>query len=275
MATLTEWRPQPPKVHETAVIHPTADIDSDVEVGPYCVVGPEVFIGSGTRLHAHVVIEGQTYIGRKCEIHSGAVIGGAPQDLKYKNEPSSVSIGDGNILREFVTIHRATGEGNVTSIGDYNMVMAYAHIAHNCEIGSHITIASYVGISGHVTVEDFANFGGICGVHQYCRIGKLAMIGGMSGVVQDIPPYMLAAGRPAKVYDVNVRGLRRSGIVPNVRAELREAYKLIYRSNLNVSQALEAIEEEIEPSPELDHLVKFIRSTKNGYGGRGNNHLTL
>lgn len=259
------------QIHPTAIIDPSAEIAAGVAIGPYCIVGPQVRVGEQTRLHAHVVVECNTRIGRHCDIYSGAVLGGPPQDHKFQGETSYVEVGDHNILREFVTIHRATGEGLVTRLGSHNMVMAYAHIGHNCEIGSHVTIASYVGISGHVLIEDYANFGGICGIHQYCRIGTLAMIGGMSGIAQDVPPYMLANGRPAKVYDVNVRGLRRAGIVAKVRSELREAYKLLYRSDLNVSQALQVIEEEIERSPELDHLLEFIRSSRNGYGGRGNN----
>ncbi|HZO90764.1 MAG TPA: acyl-ACP--UDP-N-acetylglucosamine O-acyltransferase [Chthonomonadaceae bacterium] len=267
--------PQKPRIHPTAIIDPSAEIEPGVQIGPYCILGENVYIGAGAKLHAHVTIEKNTRIGRNCEVFGGAIIGGPPQDLKYKGEKSYVIIGENNIIRECVTIHCATGEGNITRLGDNNMLMAYAHVGHNCDIGNHVTIASYVGISGHVTVEDYVNFGGICGVHQYCRIGTLAMIGGMSGVVQDVPPFMLANGRPAKVYDINVRGLRRAGISAKVRGELRAAYKLLYRADLNVSQAIEAIEEEIEKSPELEHLLQFIRSTKNGYGGRGNNPSPL
>lgn len=271
MATMPDWAPQETRIHPTAIIDKSAEIEPGVEIGPYCIVGKRVLIGEGTVLHAHVVLEQNTQIGRNCQIYSGAVLGGPPQDHKYKGETSYVILGDDNIVRECVTIHRSTGEGNATRLGDHNMLMAYAHVGHNCDIGSHVTIASYVGISGHVTVEDYANFGGLCGVHQHCRIGTLTMIGGMSGVGQDIPPYMMALGCPAKVYDVNVRGLRRAGVVAKVRGELRQAYKLLYRSKLNGSQALEAIEDEIEMSPELEHLLEFIRSTRDGFGGRGNN----
>ncbi len=272
---MSELPLQPPRIHPTALIDPSAEIGPGVQIGPYCIVEEDVWVGAGTTLQSHVVIQKHSRVGRNCQLHTGANLGGPPQDLKFKGERSHVVLGDNNIIRECVTIHRATGEGNVTRIGNHNMLMAYAHIGHNCEIGSHVVIASYVGISGHVTVEDYANFGGISGIHQFCRIGTLAMIGGMSCVVQDVPPYMLTDGRPAKVYDVNVRGLRRSGVSAKVRGELRAAYKLLYRANLNVSQALEAIEEEIEKSPELEHLLEFIRSTKNGYGGRGNNPSPL
>ncbi|HLJ54688.1 MAG TPA: acyl-ACP--UDP-N-acetylglucosamine O-acyltransferase [Chthonomonadaceae bacterium] len=265
MITVAELR-----IHPSAVIHTSADIDSTVEIGPFCFVGENVTLGPGTRVHAGAHILKNTRIGRNCHVFTGAVIGGPPQDHKYRNEETYVEIGDENILRECVTIHRATGEGQVTRIGNGNMVMAYAHIGHNCHIGDRVTIASYVGISGHVTVEDGVNFGGSSGVHQFCRIGTLAMVGGMSGINKDVPPYMTATGLPAQVIDVNVRGLRRAGVPAKTRGDVRSAYKLLYRSNLNQSQALEAIEEEIDSSPELEHLLDFIRNTRAGTNGRGN-----
>ncbi len=169
-------------------------------------------------------------------------IGGAPQDYRFKGEDSYLKIGDGNIIREYVTIHRASGEGESTIIGDNNMLMAYCHIGHNCKLGSNITMANYVGISGHTVVEDKVVFGGIVGVHQKVCIGTLSMIGGFSKVVQDIPPFAMADGRPARVCDLNVIGLRRNGVSPKVRSDIKHAYKLLYRSKLNRSQALEAIE---------------------------------
>ena len=258
------------RIHSSAIIDTSADIEAGVEIGPFCVIGENVSVKSGTILHPGVHILQNTRIGHNCQIFSGAVIGGPPQDHKFKNEGTYVEIGDENILREYVTIHRATGEGKVTRIGDHNMIMAYAHVGHNCEIADRVIIASYVGISGHVTVEDGVNFGGSCGIHQYCRIGRLAMVGGMSGINKDLPPYMMASGLPAQVIDVNVRALRRANIQAKVRGELRAAYKLLYRSNLNQSQALQAIEEEIDPSPELEHLLNFIRNTRDGTNGRGN-----
>ena len=259
------------EIHPSAIVDPSAEIEPGTCIGPYCVIGKGVRIGAGTMLHAHVIIEQNTRLGRNCQVHPGAVLGGPPQDYKYQGETTYVEIGDNNILREFVTVHRATGEGSATRLGNDNLLMAYAHVGHNCSIGNHVTMASYTGVSGHVSVEDYANFGGHVGVHQYARVGTLAMIGGMSGVGKDIPPYMIAAGLPASVYDVNVRGLRRAGIPQKVRNELRQAYKLLYRSNLNISQALEAIDEDIERSPELEHLIAFIRDSRDGFAGRGNN----
>ncbi len=259
-----------PFIHPTAIIAPDAVVAGDVIIGAYCIVGTGVRIGYGTRLHPHVQLIENTIIGSQCEIFGGTQIGGPPQDTKFKNEVSFVEIGNKNIIREYSTIHRATGEGNYTRIGNGSMLMAYAHIGHNCEIGNNVSIASYVGISGHVLIGDSVNIGGMTGVHQHGRIGTLAMIGGLSGLNRDVPPYMIAEGRPAKVFDINIRGLRRAGIPPKVRAELRQAYKLLYRTNLNVSQALEAIEDEIEKSPELDLLLQFVRTTREGIGGRGN-----
>lgn len=261
-------------IHPTAIIDPSAEIEPGVAIGPFCIIGKQVRIGAGTVLHGHVTLESNTRIGRNCQIFGSANIGGPPQDHKYKNEETWVDIGDGNIIRENVSIHRATGEGNATRLGSHNMLMAYAHVGHNCDIADHVTIASYVGISGHVTVEEYANFGGMCGVHQKARIGRYAMIGGMSGVTQDIAPFMIATGAPAKVFDINVRGLVRAGMAPKVRRDLREAFKIIYRSNLNLTQALEKIEAEVEKSPELNHLLEFINITRNGYNGRGNDPKT-
>lgn len=257
------------RIHSTAIIDETAQIADDVEIGPFCYIGANVKIGAGTVLLSRVDIVRNTTIGKNCQIHSGAVIGGPPQDRKYQGEESYVVIGDSNILREYVTIHCATGEGEATRVGDRNMIMAYAHIGHNCNIGNMINIASYAGISGHVVVEDGVNIGGICGLHQKCRIGKLAMVGGMSGIVQDIPPFMLASGLRAQVYGINVVGLRKAGIASKVRDELSKAFRLLYRSNLNVTQALEAIQNDLPSSPELDYLVAFIRNQRdNGEKGR-------
>ena len=255
-------------IHSTAIIDPTAEIGEDVEIGAYSVIGAHCVVGSGSRIGPHVILEENTLLGKECQVRSGAVLGGPPQDLKFKGERSYVRIGDRNLIREYVTIHRATGEEQATQIGDDNLIMAYVHVGHNCILGSHAMISSYVGLSGHITVEDGVVMGGMVGVHQFVRIGKLAMLGGYSKVVQDVPPFMLADGRPADVLDLNVRGLRRAGIGPATRASLRHAYKLLYRSNLNVSQALEVIEEEIEPNPDLDYLVEFIKRIHDGSSGR-------
>ncbi len=256
------------EIHPTAVIHPMATIGANVKVGPFCYVGQDCSIGEGTILRSQVVIDKWTTIGKFNQIHSSAALGGDPQDTKYSDEPTSLVIGDYNIIREFVTIHRATGEGCSTTIGNHNMIMSYCHIGHNCTVGNHINISNQAGLSGHVVVEDNVVFGGMVGVHQFTRIGKLSMIGGMSKVVQDVPPFMLGDGRPLEILDLNTIGLRRNQIDSATRAGLRQAYKLLYRSKLNMSQAIDAIEEVIEPSPERDYLLDYMKGIRNGFGGR-------
>jgi len=204
------------RIHPTAVIDPSAELAEDVTVGPYCAIGKNVIIGRGTRLESHVVIEQDTTLGEACQVRQGAVLGGPPQDHKYKGERSYLILGDRNIVREFATLHRATGEEAATRIGDDNMIMAYCHVGHNALLGNGIIMANQVGISGYCLVEDRVVFGGMVGVHQFVRIGKLAMIGGMSKVVQDVPPFMTADGRPNQVVGMNVLGLRRAGIPPAV-----------------------------------------------------------
>ena len=260
----------PTHVHPSSIVSPGAELGEDVSIGPFCVVADDVEIGAGTSLESHVVVEPGSRIGANCRIWPGTVIGGPPQDHKYKGERSFLILGDNNTVRECVTLHRATGEGVATRIGNDNMLMAYVHVGHNCEVGNNNTFSSYVGLSGHVLIESNVILGGMVGVHQFCRIGKLTMVGGCTKVNQDIPPFMLADTNPARVIDLNTIGLRRSGMPPNVRTLLKQAYKLLYRSNLNTSQALERIEDELEPCEELEYLILFIRGTQGGYGGRGN-----
>ncbi len=256
------------KIHPTAVVHPQAELGEGVEVGPYAIIGEHVKIGDGTWIGPHVVIDGWTVIGRDCQIHAGAYIGAPPQDLKFKGERSFVVVGDRNIIREYVTIHRASGEDEETRIGDDCMLMAFAHIGHNCQVGNGVIMANWVGVSGHVVIEDYVNLGGMVGIHQFVRIGKLAMIGGHSKVVRDVPPFMLADGRPAKVYGLNLVGLRRHGVAPEVRENLKRCFKLLYRSGLNISEALKRIEEEVEMSEEVRYLVDFIKRIREGRKGR-------
>ncbi len=255
-------------IHPTAVIDPSAEIADGVSVGAYSVIGEGVKLSSGVKVHAHVVIEAHSIIGEDCEIWPGAVLGGIPQDRKFKGEKSYLIVGKNNIIRECVTIHRAAGVGEETRIGDDNLIMAYVHIGHNCTVGSGITMANMVGVSGHVTVEDKVTIGGFVGIHQFVRIGKLAMLGGYSKVVQDVPPFMMADGRPCDVLDLNIIGLRRGGVSSATRTDLKQAYKLLYRSNMNVTQALDVIEADIPSSPERDYLLEFMRNIRNGFGGR-------
>jgi UDP-N-acetylglucosamine acyltransferase len=257
-------------IHPSAIVHSKAEVADNVIIGPFCVIGDDVKIGEDSRLEPSVIVEPGSRIGRGCHIWPGTIVGGPPQDHKYTGEKSLLIIGDNNVIRECCTLHRAVGEGVATRVGSNNWLMAYAHVGHNCEIGDGNTISSYSGLSGHVTVEDNVVLGGMVGVHQYSRIGKLAMVGGVTKVNQDIPPFMLADGDRAQVIEVNRIGLTRHGVPPRVRSTLRQAYKILYRSNLNRSEAIERIEEELEHSEELQYLVDFMRGTQRGYGGRGN-----
>jgi UDP-N-acetylglucosamine acyltransferase len=257
-------------VHPSAVIHSSVELDPGVTIGPFCVIGPHVHIGRGTTVEAHVVIQPWTTIGPDCRISPQAVLGGPPQDTKFKGERSDLVIGERTIIREAVTIHRATGENQVTRVGSDCMIMAYSHIGHNCQIGNGVIMANQVGIAGHVIVEDQVIFGGMIGVHQYVSIGRLAMLGGYSKVVRDVPPFMMVDGHPAEVVQLNWRGLRRAGMTPRVRSGLKQAYKLLYRNNLNLSQAIEAIETDVEPSEERDYLLAFLSNIRRGYSGRQN-----
>ena len=252
------------KIHETAVIYPGARLGRDVEVGPYSVIGENVFIGDGTKIGSHVVIEGWTTIGKDCQIHHGACVGNAPQDLKFKGEKTFVYIGDNTIIREFVTINRATGEGEETRIGSNCLLMGTVHIAHNCVIGNNVVISNHAGLAGHVTVEDRAIISGLSGVHQFVKIGRNAMVGGASKVVQDVPPFVIADGRPARVCGLNSVGLARAGLSEDVRRNLKRAYRILFRSGLKLSEAITTMEQELDSSEPVDHLLRFLRNVNRG-----------
>lgn len=258
------------KIHPTAVVDPGCSLDDAVEVGPFCRIGKNVRIGQGTRLHSSVVIDGETVIGQQNEIFPGAVIGVNPQDLRYKGEPSFVRIGNGNTIREYVTIHPASDPGGYTTVGDNNLIMAYVHIAHNCRLGNRISVANSVGLSGHVEVEDQAVLGGMCGVHQFVRIGRMAMVGGMTKLIQDVPPFALVDGQPPRLYGLNERGLQRNGVSLASRQILKSCFKLMLGSRLNLGQAIEAIRKTVEPCAESEHLLWFFQQpTTKGFCIRG------
>jgi UDP-N-acetylglucosamine acyltransferase len=253
-------------IHKTAVCDPQAQIHDQAEIGPYAVIGPNVKIGRGTTIGAHVVIDGHTTIGEDCRIFAGAIIGLEPQDLHYKNEPTGVVIGNRVTIRECVTIHRATGEG-FTEIGDDCFLMAYNHIAHNCKLGKGVIMANSNGLAGHVTIGDYTVMSGMCVFHQHVRVGRMAMLSAMTGTRSDLPPFATIDGRPAAVRGVNSIGLKRNGVSLAVRSCVKEAYRLLYRSGLNTSQALTRIEEEIEQYPEIKEIVEFYRTSKRGVAG--------
>jgi UDP-N-acetylglucosamine acyltransferase len=252
-------------VHRSALVHKKAKIGAGCEIGPYCVIGEHVTLGPKCKLHSHVVIDGHTKLGKENEIFPFASLGLKTQDLKWKGGITRTEIGDHNTLREYVTVHSATGDGEVTRIGSHNHILAYCHIAHNCILGDHIIMSNAATLAGHIVVEDYARIS-ICAIHQFCRIGRMAMVGGCSKVVQDVPPYMLADGNPAETRNINKIALERLGVSKKAQAALRAAYKILFREGLTVSNALAKIEKKLPPLPEILHLVKFIRASERGIG---------
>jgi UDP-N-acetylglucosamine acyltransferase len=251
-------------VHSTAVVHPKAQIGAGCEIGPYCVIGEHVELGPGCRLHSHVVIDGHTRLGQGNEIFPFASIGLKTQDLKWKGGLTRTEIGDHNTFREYVTIHSATGDGEVTTVGSNNHILAYSHIAHNVRLGNHVIMSNVATLAGHIVVEDYAVIGGLAAVHQFCRIGAMSIIGGCSKVVQDVPPYMLADGNPAKTRTVNKVGLERNGVSEEAQSALKQCYRILFREGLTIPNALARIESELPALPEVRHLVEFIRASERG-----------
>lgn len=260
MPTLTS------NIHPTAIIAKEARIASGVEIGPYSVIGPDVEIAENTYIGPHVIIEGKTQIGPNCKLVAACSIGLPPQDISYKGEETGVKIGEGTIIREYVTIHRAAKEG-FTVIGKNCFLMNYAHIGHNTQVGNYVIMANAATLAGYVNVEDYVFISALCTMHQHCRIGETAMVGGMTGSRLDLPPYFLADGRPAKIRGVNKVGLRRRGIKADVREELAKAYKIIYQSGLNTKNALEKIESELVQFEEIKKLIDFYKTSKRGVVG--------
>jgi len=252
------------RIHPSAVVHTRAQVGRNCDIGPYCVLGEHVLLGDDCRLHSHVVIDGHTRLGRGNEIFPFASLGLKTQDLKWKGGTTFTEIGDFNTFREHVTIHSATGDGERTRVGSHNHILAYAHIAHDCRIGDQIVMSNVATLAGHVVVEDYALVGGLAAVHQFCRIGRMAIVGGCSKVVQDVPPFMLADGNPAETRTINKIGLDRNGVSEEVQSALKLAFKILFREGLTISNALAKIESELPPSPELQHLVEFVRKRERG-----------
>ncbi len=249
--------------HPTAIIHPKAQIASDCEIGPYCIIGEHVELGPGCRLHSHVVIDGHTRLGRENEVYPFTTIGLKTQDLKWKGGVTRTEIGDHNTIRECVTIHSATGDGEATVIGSHNNILASSHIGHNVVLGNRV-IVSMAGLGGHVVVEDYALIGGMSGIHQFCRIGKMAIVGGCSGIRQDVAPFMLVEGDPGKTRTINKVGLERNGVPAESQAALKQAHKILFREGLTTPNALARIEQEVPQVPEVQYLVQFVRASERG-----------
>jgi UDP-N-acetylglucosamine acyltransferase len=253
-------------IHPTAIIDSKAEISEGVEIGPYSVIEKNVLIGEGTKIAPHVVIREGTYIGKQCQISQFASIGEAPQSVGYKGEKTFLQIGDHNIIREFVTLHRGTIKGGgKTVIGNENFLMAYSHVAHDCQIGNQVVMANGATLAGHILIEDFAIIGGLSAIHQFCRVGTYAIIGGITGVLMDIPPYTKAQGDRAKLFGLNTIGLKRANFSEETLKALKKAYRIIFRSSLTLEKAMKrVVEDEISQTPEVQHFLQFIQCSKRG-----------
>ncbi len=252
-------------IDSRAVIHPSARLADDVEVGPFAVIGPDVEIGSGTKVHSHVVVNGPTTIGRNNTIFQFSSVGEDCQDKKYQGEPTLLEIGDNNIIREGCTIHRGTVQDNsLTSIGNNNLLMAYVHIAHDCVIGNDSIFANNTALAGHVIVDDGVIFGGFTAVHQFCRIGQGSMTAAGTALFKDLPAYVMASGSPAKAHGMNFEGMRRRGWSEEIIQDLRRAYKVIYRQNLKLEEAIKLLESKAGHLPQIEVLVKSLQSSTRG-----------
>lgn len=252
-------------IHPTAIVAPTARLGAGVTIGPYSTIGDHVALGDGTTVGGHVVIEGGAQVGRNCRIFSHAVLGSEPQDLKFRGEKSMLIVGDGTVIREFATLNRATsGGGGKTVVGRGCLIMAYAHVAHDCHLGEGVILANAATLGGHVVIEEHAIVGGLTGVHQFCRIGAHAIIGGCSGIILDIPPYVKAQGNRARLFGLNTVGLKRRNFPPETIRSLKQAYRLLFLSGLTTTQALERIASELPACAEIQHLVHFIKTSDRG-----------
>lgn len=253
------------QVHPTAIVDPRAELDSEVEVGPYSVIGAGVRIGKGTKIHSHAAIQGRTTLGESNVVFPFATVGSAPQDLKYKGEPSELTIGSRNTIREYVSLNPGTtGGGMVTRVGDQNLLMMHCHIAHDCTVGNRNVIANGATLGGHVIIEDFVIVGGLVGIHQFVRIGTSAILGAGSMISKDVPPYCNATGDRARLRGLNVEGLKRRGFDLAVIETIRKAYRIAFNSKLRTDDALQRIRRELPAIPELEKFVTFIAESQRG-----------
>jgi UDP-N-acetylglucosamine acyltransferase len=251
-------------VHETAIVDRDAELGRGVTVGPWVIIGPGVSVGDGTEVGPRVLIERDTRVGEDCRLANGAVLGTDPQDLKYRGERSTLEVGDRTVVREYATLNRGTAASGRTVVGTDCVLMAYSHVAHDCELGNHVILANSVNMGGHVIIEDWAIVGGLTPIHQFVRIGAHAFVGGGSRVPQDVPPYCRAAGNPPRLYGLNSVGLERRGLSEETRRALKQAYRILFQGDENLSVALDRVEREVIGIPEVRHLVQFIRSSERG-----------
>ncbi len=260
-------------IHPTALVSPRAEIGRDVVIGPFCVVDEDVVIGDGTELSAYVRLRPRARVGKRCRLFEHGVVAGEPQDHSYRGEPNDVVIGDDVTLREFVTVNRPVGEGAVTVVGDHCLLMEGVHVAHNVRIGSHVVIANKVGLSGHVVVEDNVTLGGMAGVHQFVHIGRYCMVGGLSKIVKDLPPFVLADGRPARIYGLNRIGLRRNGFSASDRERLKAIYEALYQGGLPLREALDRLVALQQGDSFVEEIASFVASGSRGLAPWSRGHV--
>jgi len=252
------------RIHPTAIVSPDAEIGSNVEIGPFAIVGEGCSIGDDSVISPRATLERNVTLGPHVKVGVGTILGGPPQDLKFAGEETTVVIGEGTVIREYATVNRGTAHSFKTTVGRHCLLMSYVHIAHDCQIGNNVILSNVVQLAGHVTIEDKAIISGLCAVHQFARIGRHSFIGGCSRVSKDIPPFLKAVGNPVKLYGLNTIGLQRSGMDEATIRELKRAYRLFFRSDLNVTQALERAQTELEPLPEVKELIRFVEASERG-----------
>jgi UDP-N-acetylglucosamine acyltransferase len=252
------------RIHPTAIVSPDAEIASDVEIGAFVIIGEGCTIDAGCVISPRATLERNVTLGRSVKVGIGSILGGAPQDLKYAGEETTVEIDEGTVIREYVTVNRGTAHSFKTTVGENCLLMSYVHIGHDCRIGNSVILSNVVQLAGHVTIEDKAILSGLSAVHQFTRIGRHSFIGGMSRVSKDIPPFLKAVGNPVRLYGLNTIGLQRSGMDDETIRELKRAYRLLFRSDLNVTQAIERAQTEIEPLPEVKELIRFVEASERG-----------
>jgi UDP-N-acetylglucosamine acyltransferase len=252
------------RIHPTAIVDSDAVIAADVEIGAFAIIGEGCTIGAGSVIAPRATLERNVTLGRSVKVGSGTILGGAPQDLKYAGEETTVEIDDGTVIREYATINRGTAHSFKTTIGKNCLLMSYVHVGHDCRIGDSVILSNVVQLAGHVTIEDKAIISGVSAVHQFARIGRHSFIGGMSRVSKDIPPFLKAVGNPVKLYGLNTIGLQRSGMDDETIRELKRAYRLLFRSDLNVTQAIERAQTELEPLAEVQELIRFVEASERG-----------
>jgi len=253
-------------IHPTALIDPAAQIAASAEIGAFAIIGPNVAVGERCRIGARATLERNVRLADGVQVGSGSILGGDPQDLKFRGEETWVTIGAGTVIREYSTINRGTADSYRTTVGRHCFIMSYVHLAHDCHVGDNVIISNGTQLAGHVTVEDFATISGLSAAHQFVRIGAHSFVGGCSRVAKDVPPYLKAVGNPVKLYGLNSVGLQRRGFPDETVRELKRAYRLMFRSELNVSQALERARAELRPLPEVTGFLRFIEESQRGIG---------